>query len=141
MLVLTRIYLRPGDLMTEAQSLFDEAAGPCCPNQLASPVLHKVLQYEPVAEHIWGGKGVGSQVPSQTTLTPMKQTWQHWVPSLLQFFPHNVQVMLQGDGAAQLLCRSQAGQAAVCRVLTDALHLHCMPLTLQPTADASAAIG
>jgi len=51
--------------MTEAQSLFDQAAGPCCPHQLASPVLHRVLRYEPIAAHIWGGKGVGSQVPSQ----------------------------------------------------------------------------
>ena len=51
--------------MTEAQSLFDKAAGPCCPHQLASPVLHRVLQFKPIADHVWGGKGVGSQVPSR----------------------------------------------------------------------------
>ena len=48
--------------MTEAQQLFDKAAGACCPEQLTSPVLHRVLAYVPIQEHIWGGKGVGSQV-------------------------------------------------------------------------------
>jgi hypothetical protein len=28
---------------------------------LTSPVLHQVLDYEPLRPHIWGGKGVGSQ--------------------------------------------------------------------------------
>ena len=50
-----------GALMTQAQLLFDKAAGRCCPEQLTSPVLHKVLAYAAIAEHIWGGKGVGSQ--------------------------------------------------------------------------------
>jgi hypothetical protein len=26
-----------------------------------APVLHQVLNYEPLKPHIWGGKGVGSQ--------------------------------------------------------------------------------
>lgn len=52
---------RIGALMVEAQRLFDEHLGPACPSQLTAPVLHKVLGYEPIQKHIWGGKGVGSQ--------------------------------------------------------------------------------
>ncbi len=52
---------RLGTLMTEAQEFFDKYAAPACPEQLTSPVLHKVLGYEPLKAHIWGGKGVGSQ--------------------------------------------------------------------------------
>ena len=48
--------------MQEAQRLFDERAGPLCPSQLASPVLHKVLAHPPIQPLIYGGKGVGSQV-------------------------------------------------------------------------------
>ena len=40
---------------------------------------------------------------------------------------------MQGDGTAQLLCRSAASQAAVCAILTTQLQLHCMPLTLKAT--------
>jgi UTP-glucose-1-phosphate uridylyltransferase/mevalonate kinase len=50
-----------GDLMTEAQQLFDRYAGPACPEELTAPILHKILDYEPLKPHIWGGKGVGSQ--------------------------------------------------------------------------------
>jgi galactokinase len=52
---------RLGALMTEAQALFDRYAAPACPEQLTSPVLHRVLHYEALQSHIWGGKGVGSQ--------------------------------------------------------------------------------
>ncbi len=50
-----------GTLMTEAQSFFDKYALPACPEELTSPVLHKVLNHKPLQPHIWGGKGVGSQ--------------------------------------------------------------------------------
>ncbi len=50
-----------GVLMTEAQAFFDKYATPACPEELTAPVLHKVLNYEPLKPHIWGGKGVGSQ--------------------------------------------------------------------------------
>lgn len=62
-----------GALMTEAQRLFDRAAGDCCPEQLRSPVLHRVLAYDAIAEHIWGGKGVGSQA----SLTGFAQRIDH----------------------------------------------------------------
>jgi len=50
-----------GTLMTEAQDFFDRYAAPACPEELTSPVLHRVLSYKAFEPHIWGGKGVGSQ--------------------------------------------------------------------------------
>ncbi|HET9910448.1 MAG TPA: sugar phosphate nucleotidyltransferase [Anaerolineales bacterium] len=52
---------RLGALMNEAQSFFDRYAMPACPEELTSPVLHKILDYEALKPHITGGKGVGSQ--------------------------------------------------------------------------------
>jgi galactokinase len=52
---------RLGALMIEAQTQFDRYALPACPEELTAPVLHKVLNYEPLQAHLWGGKGVGSQ--------------------------------------------------------------------------------
>jgi UTP-glucose-1-phosphate uridylyltransferase/mevalonate kinase len=52
---------RLGTLMTEAQVNFDKYAAPACPEELTSPVLHRVLEYPPLKAHILGGKGVGSQ--------------------------------------------------------------------------------
>lgn len=50
-----------GDLMVEAQAFFDRYATPACPEELVAPVLHRVLEYEPLKPHVFGGKGVGSQ--------------------------------------------------------------------------------
>ena len=52
---------RLGALMSEAQAAFDRYAAPACPDELAAPVLHRVLDYEPLRPLTWGGKGVGSQ--------------------------------------------------------------------------------
>jgi UTP-glucose-1-phosphate uridylyltransferase/mevalonate kinase len=52
---------RLGSLMVEAQQFFDRYAIPASPVELASPTLHRVLDYAPLKPHIWGGKGVGSQ--------------------------------------------------------------------------------
>jgi UTP-glucose-1-phosphate uridylyltransferase/mevalonate kinase len=52
---------RIGELMTRAQTLFDEHLAPACPPQLTAPVLHKALAHEPLRDLVWGGKGVGSQ--------------------------------------------------------------------------------
>ena len=52
---------RVGELMTEAQELFDRHVAPACPSQLKAPVLHRLLSYKPIQTFIWGGKGVGSQ--------------------------------------------------------------------------------
>ncbi|MBL6960483.1 MAG: NTP transferase domain-containing protein [Anaerolineales bacterium] len=50
-----------GSLLTEAQAFFDRYAAPACPEELTSPILHRVLRYEAFEPHVWGGKGVGSQ--------------------------------------------------------------------------------
>ncbi len=52
---------RVGELMSEAQRLFDQHVAPACPSQLTAPVLHRVLSHKPLQDYIWGGKGVGSQ--------------------------------------------------------------------------------
>jgi galactokinase len=50
-----------GALMRQAQAFFDRLAVSACSGKLAAPVLHQVLDYDPLRPHIWGGKGVGSQ--------------------------------------------------------------------------------
>lgn len=50
-----------GEIMQEAQSLFDQFATPVCPEELTAPVLHRVLNHAPLRPYIYGGKGVGSQ--------------------------------------------------------------------------------
>ena len=50
-----------GRLYLEAQNLFDRYAAPVCPEELTAPVLHRVLNYAPLKDHIYAGKGVGSQ--------------------------------------------------------------------------------
>jgi len=50
-----------GELMTEAQRLFDHYIAPASLSELEAPVLHRVMAYKPLQKHIWGGKGVGSQ--------------------------------------------------------------------------------
>ncbi len=52
---------RLGALMNEAQAFFDRYAAPACPEELAAPVLHRVLNYASLKPHIWGAKGIGSQ--------------------------------------------------------------------------------
>ena len=50
-----------GALMKKAQAEFYKWLQPVCPSELTAPVLHKVLDYEPIQPYILGGKGVGSQ--------------------------------------------------------------------------------
>jgi len=52
---------RLGALMRQAQQNFDKLVAPHSPDQLASPLLHELLNFEPIAAHVFGGKGVGSQ--------------------------------------------------------------------------------
>jgi len=52
---------RIGTLMSEAQQTFDELVAPHSDQQLASPILHSVLEFAGIAQHVHGGKGVGSQ--------------------------------------------------------------------------------
>ena len=48
-----------GQLMTEAERLFDEKIAPMSP-ALWAPKLHEVLQDPQIQPLVWGGKGVGS---------------------------------------------------------------------------------
>jgi galactokinase len=50
-----------GILMKRAQAEFYRYLSPACPSQLTAPILHQILNYEPIQPYIWGGKGVGSQ--------------------------------------------------------------------------------
>lgn len=50
-----------GALMTQAQVLFDEKVAPMCPEELAAPVLHRILEDSVVKSLTYGAKGVGSQ--------------------------------------------------------------------------------
>lgn len=49
-----------GQLMKEAQALFDQKVAPMCP-ELKAPVLHSVLTDPTVQKLTYGAKGVGSQ--------------------------------------------------------------------------------
>lgn len=50
-----------GELMCDAQALFDRKIAPACPEELMAPVLHSVLSDKTVKKLIYGAKGVGSQ--------------------------------------------------------------------------------
>lgn len=50
-----------GNLMSLAQSEFDRLIMPAYPKQLEAPILHRLLQHQPLQAYIYGGKGVGSQ--------------------------------------------------------------------------------
>jgi galactokinase len=50
-----------GILMKRSQTEFDKHLIPACPEQLTAPVLHQLLNYQPIQRSILGGKGVGSQ--------------------------------------------------------------------------------
>ena len=50
-----------GALMNRIQTEFDRYVAPACPEQLTAPLLHRLLDYSPLQDYIYGGKGVGSQ--------------------------------------------------------------------------------
>jgi UTP-glucose-1-phosphate uridylyltransferase/mevalonate kinase len=74
---------RLGKLMVEAQAFFDRYATPACPEELIAPVLHRVLEYEPLKPHIWGGKGVGSQGDGTAQFIARSQADQRAVIEIL----------------------------------------------------------
>lgn len=45
-----------GRLMAEAQQNFDQLIAPHSPNELTSPLLHRVLNFDGIDEHVWGAK-------------------------------------------------------------------------------------
>lgn len=90
-----------GKLMNEAQEKFLKFAKPASPKQLSSPWLYKLLSFDKLQNHIYGGKGVGSQ----------------------------------GDGSAQLLCKTQQDQDIVCNIIekefgSKSQGMQCIKLTI-----------
>jgi UTP-glucose-1-phosphate uridylyltransferase/mevalonate kinase len=75
---------RLGSLMREAQALFDRYAAPACPEELRSPVLHRVLAYGPIQAHVFGGKGVGSQGDGSAQLVARSADDQRAVVEILE---------------------------------------------------------
>jgi UTP-glucose-1-phosphate uridylyltransferase/mevalonate kinase len=75
---------RLGALMVEAQAFFDRYAAPACPEELTAPVLHRVLNYEPLKPHIRGGKGVGSQGDGTAQLIARSQADQQAVIEIIE---------------------------------------------------------
>jgi UTP-glucose-1-phosphate uridylyltransferase/mevalonate kinase len=75
---------RLGELMTEAQVHFDRYATPACPEELRSPVLHRVLGFEPIQAHVFGGKGVGSQGDGSAQLVARSAEDQETVVEVLE---------------------------------------------------------
>jgi UTP-glucose-1-phosphate uridylyltransferase/mevalonate kinase len=75
---------RVGELMVEAQKLFDKHCAPACPAELDAPVLHKVLAHPPIQDHIWGGKGVGSQGDGTAQLLARSQKDQEEVIRIIE---------------------------------------------------------
>ena len=73
-----------GELMTRAQTQFDQYAIPACPQELTAPILHKVLGYPPIQKHIWGGKGVGSQGDGSAQFLARSEADQEAVIAILQ---------------------------------------------------------
>lgn len=75
---------RLGALMVEAQAFFDRYATPACPEELTAPLLHRVLNYEPLKPHIWGGKGVGSQGDGTAQFIARSQADQQAVIEIIE---------------------------------------------------------
>jgi len=75
---------RVGELMVEAQQMFDKYCAPACPAELEAPVLHKVLSHPPIQGHIWGGKGVGSQGDGTAQLLARSQEDQEEVIRIIE---------------------------------------------------------
>ena len=73
-----------GALMQEAQAFFDRYAIPACPEELTAPVLHRVLDYEPLKPHVWGGKGVGSQGDGTAQLIARSEPDQQAVIEIIE---------------------------------------------------------
>jgi UTP-glucose-1-phosphate uridylyltransferase len=73
-----------GKLMTRAQHEFDKHLIPACPSQLTAPILHRVLNYEPIQPYIWGGKGVGSQGDGSAQLIVKDEESQRQVIGIIE---------------------------------------------------------
>ncbi|MCJ7660922.1 MAG: sugar phosphate nucleotidyltransferase [Anaerolineales bacterium] len=75
---------RLGALMIEAKGFFDRYATPACPEELTSPVLHNLLDYEPLRPYTWGGKGVGSQGDGTAQFLAQSKTDQQAIIEIIE---------------------------------------------------------
>ncbi len=77
-----------GNLMNYAQGEFDRCMIPACKSELTAPTLHRLLNHSPLHEHIYGGKGVGSQGDGTAQLITGDRTSQAKAISIInQDFP------------------------------------------------------
>jgi galactokinase len=70
--------------MKQAQTEFDKHMIAACPEELAAPVLHQVLNYQPIQAYIWGGKGVGSHGDGTAQFIVKDQQSQQKVIELIE---------------------------------------------------------
>ena len=73
-----------GNLMKKAQAEFDRYMIPACPSQLTAPILHQILNYEPIQAYIWGGKGIGSQGDGAAQFIVKDEASQHSVLEIIE---------------------------------------------------------
>ena len=72
-----------GELMKVAQREFDKYLISACPGQLTAPILHELLNYQPIQSYIWGGKGVGSQGDGTAQFIVKDETSQQQVIDII----------------------------------------------------------
>jgi UTP-glucose-1-phosphate uridylyltransferase/galactokinase len=72
-----------GELMREAQAEFDRALEPLCPEELAAPILHRLLADRDLEPLVWGGKGVGSQGDGSAQLVARGPAQQEALAAML----------------------------------------------------------
>src|SRR6478672_1947625 len=73
-----------GTLMKLAQSEFDQHLIPASPTELQAPILHHLLNYQPIQPYIWGGKGVGSQGDGTAQFIVKNETCQQQLIEILE---------------------------------------------------------
>ena len=77
-----------GELMSEAQGLFDSRIAPMSPKELASPVLHATLADENIRKLTYGGKGVGSQGDGTVQFLAKDEISQQQLAEVDRLFHH-----------------------------------------------------
>jgi UTP-glucose-1-phosphate uridylyltransferase/galactokinase len=73
-----------GQLMTEAQQIFDTMVAPASLEQLCAPKLHRFLEDKTIQELSYGGKGVGSQGDGSIQFLAKNATSQSQIAAYLQ---------------------------------------------------------
>ncbi|NJL62891.1 MAG: GHMP kinase [Methylacidiphilales bacterium] len=73
-----------GQLMRQTQAEFDKYLIPACTSELTAPILHQLLDYQPIQAYIWGGKGVGSQGDGTAQFIVKNQVNQQQVVEIIE---------------------------------------------------------